>query len=75
MIMTFAVMRNGRSVTEMNHDYAHCLDFRDDCPKQCFRAQLVRDFEVNEDLAEVWLSWMHFGGTAECKRKGGDGNE
>ena len=51
----------------MNHDYAHCSDFTDDCPSECFRAQLVRDLEN----IPIWyrVSWMHFEGTDECKWK------
>ena len=58
----------------MNHDYAHCEDIQKDCPKECFRAQLARDLAVNGNLHGVWISWMHFRGTAECMRKDGDGN-
>lgn len=52
----------------MNHDYAHCMDYSPDCPKNCFRAKLERD------LAEhpIWwrgLSYMHLKGTEECKKK------
>ena len=50
----------------MNHDYAHCADFTEKCPKKCFRAQLVRDLD-NADLpSELCLSWMNFKGTDEC---------
>ena len=52
----------------MNHDYAHCLDFKDDCPKDCFRAQLVRDLHRRNDLWAKPVSWMHLKGTDECKR-------
>lgn len=55
----------------MNHDYAHCLNFREDCPKGCFRAQLVRDLKVNPGVIGIWISWMWFKGTAECMRKDG----
>ena len=59
----------------MNHDYAHCLDFREDCPKKCFRAQLVRDLETRSDLMCIPLTWAHFVGIEECKRWEGDKNE
>lgn len=55
----------------MNHDYAHCLDFKDDCPSECFRAQLSRDLE-NIIPIPYWVSWMHFKGTEECKKEGDD---
>lgn len=57
----------------MNHDYAHCVDYKPDCPKNCFRAQLVRDLE-NIDR-RIPLSWMHFRGTDECPRKDGEQDE
>ena len=53
----------------MNHDYAHCLDFTNDCPKECFRAQLVRDLKKRTDLLGLPFSWMHFKCTDECPRK------
>ena len=51
----------------MNHDYAHCVDFKDDCPKECFRAQLARDLEN----VPIWypVSWMHLKGMEECKKE------
>lgn len=48
----------------MNHDYAHCIDFTDDCPETCFRAEIVRDLK-NQDIKIV--SWMHLKGTPECE--------
>lgn len=48
----------------MNHDYAHCLDCKDDCPEECFRAQLVRDLK-NYPYP---VSWMHLEDTEECQR-------
>ena len=50
----------------MTHDYAHCADFQYDCPRQCFRAELVRDLRMRPDLAGKPVSWMHFRDTAEC---------
>lgn len=52
----------------MNHDNAHCLDFKKNCPKKCFRAQLVREVEQSEELKEIPLTWAHFKGTEECPR-------
>ena len=54
----------------MNHDYAHCIDCTDDCPKDCFRAQLVRDLKQRTGLARIAIAWMHFKGTepvTECR--------
>lgn len=48
----------------MNHDYEHCLDFERNCPKECFRAKLVRD------LDRIGISWANLKGTEECMRKG-----
>lgn len=50
----------------MNHDYEHCIDFKDDCPESCHRAQLVRDLE--ENYPEMEVSWMNFGDFPECER-------
>ena len=62
-----ALARTVQGGDGMNHDYEHCLDFCDDCPKACFRAQLSRDLEN----VPIWypVSWMHFKGTEECKKK------
>ena len=51
----------------MNHDYAHCINFKDDCPTECFRAELVRDLEKNFPTMEV--TWMDFGDTHECLKE------
>ena len=53
----------------MNHDYAHCADFTEDCPKECFRAELVRDLKQRTDLLGLPFSFMHLKGTEECKKK------
>ena len=57
----------------MNHDMAHCADFTEDCPKKCKRAKLVRDLLRYGKLAPYAInfpiSWTHFKGTEECKRK------
>lgn len=52
----------------MNHDYAHCLDYTKDCPKECFRAELQRDIEENRsEFIGVPLTYAHLGGTEECE--------
>ena len=50
----------------MNHDYAHCADYkRDICPKECFRGQLTRqDLGIRPEL--LYCSYMNFKGTEEC---------
>lgn len=50
----------------MNHDYAHCSDYNIDCPKECFRGQLVRDLQENGKT--MMVSWMSFEGTDECMK-------
>lgn len=52
----------------MNHDYAHCMDYSPDCPKDCFRAKLARDL-VEHPIWWRGLSYTHFKGTEECKKK------
>lgn len=58
----------------MNHDYAHCIDYTEKCPKKCFRAQLVKDLEQwDKKLPEGKhhiVSWMHLEGTEECMKHG-----
>lgn len=53
----------------MNHDYAHCLDYyqnKAQCPKGCFRAQLVEDLK---NISLQYTTWAHFAGTDECPLK------
>ena len=50
----------------MNHDMSHCADFCEDCPKECWRAELTRDALKNN---WTMIDWAHFKGTEECKRK------
>lgn len=57
----------------MNHDNAHCMDFKHDCPKECYRAELTRDLMNRADLIGCPVAWMHFKGTFECKK--GENNE
>ena len=57
----------------MNHDYAHCLDFKETCPMDCFRAQLVRD--LRENPKRRLISWMHLRGTDECLLDNGSDDE
>ena len=52
----------------MNHDYAHCADFKDSCPEDCFRAQLVRDLQRYGDMKGFPVSWMHLEGTEACRK-------
>ena len=56
-------------IRRMNHDYTHCVDFRADCPMECFRAKLVRDLDKRH-LDRIGISWASFRGTEECMRKG-----
>lgn len=53
----------------MNHDATHCSDFTEECPMECFRAQLARDLS-KEALwfahLGVIVSFAHLKGTKEC---------
>ncbi len=51
----------------MNHDYAHCADYTDRCPKKCFRGALVRDLQRRPYPLRV--SWMHLEETEECMKE------
>lgn len=51
----------------MNHDYTHCADYKQFCPKSCFRAQLVKD--LKQIPYPLPVSWMHLEGTDECMRE------
>jgi len=51
----------------MNHDYSHCIDYNKDCPRNCFRGQLVRDLNSHPTIKNI--SFMSFKGTDECKLK------
>lgn len=53
----------------MNHDYAHCLDYTKNCPKDCFRAQITKDLAQWTNTKGILFSWMSFNGTDECKKK------
>ena len=57
----------------MNHDYAHCAGFSQDCPKKCFRAQLVRDLKLHITDIRLPVTWIDFRGTTECMRGIKDG--
>ena len=50
----------------MNHDYCHCLDYDETCPKQCFRSQLMEDLKGRKDLNGVPLTYSHLKGTSSC---------
>lgn len=54
----------------MNHDRAHCADYREDCPKGCYRGELVRDLKRKEK-DEWWkaVNWVSLKGTAGCMRE------
>jgi len=60
-----------RKVGRMNHDYEHCADYTDKCPKKCFRGELVRDLKRRPYPLPV--SWMHLEGTVECRKERREG--
>lgn len=51
----------------MNHDYAHCLDYTEKCPKKCFCGELVRD--LKEVPYPLPVSWMRLKDTEECMKE------
>lgn len=52
----------------MNHDYAHCADFTQKCPRSCFRAQLERDLKWNSHLyVGMPISYVHFRQAGMCQ--------
>ena len=55
----------------MNHDATHCLDYKNSCPKSCYRAQLTE--ELKNIVYPLPVSWCHFKGTKQCpkQKKGG----
>lgn len=60
----------------MNHDSSHCIDFQEDCPKDCFRAQLVRGLRRDPTQAPMGLvSWMSFRALSECIKGKEDGSD
>lgn len=52
----------------MNHDYTHCADYSNACPKSCFRGQLVEDLKHRLDLLCLTFSYAHLMGTDECPK-------
>lgn len=53
----------------MNHDATHCLDYRKNCPKDCYRAQLTEELKHRKDLYYLPISWAHLEGTILCEKK------
>ena len=54
----------------MRHDYVHCLDYRDSCPRSCFRGKLVREVRQYGEYARSafgHIVWGHLKGTEECR--------
>ena len=50
----------------MNHDFTHCAEYSNVCPKTCFRAQLTEDLKNRPDLFGLNFSYAYFRGTDEC---------
>ena len=52
----------------MNHDASHCLDYKQSCPKSCYRAKLTEELKhIDYPLS---VSWMHFKDTKERPKCG-----
>lgn len=57
----------------MNLNYAHCFDFTEKCPEECFRAQLERELSRKEgDGKPRTIEYVHFKGTRRCLIAGGE---
>ncbi len=54
----------------MNHDMAHCADYIEDCPKGCYRGELVRDLKQKQKY-DWWkdVNWVSLKGTDGCLRE------
>lgn len=54
-----------------HEDYCHCFDYRSDCPSECFRAKLTKEYKKYEDnFFGIPISWAHFGNDDEmCKKR------
>lgn len=51
----------------MNHDRVHCANYSDDCPKGCFRGELVRDLKRKyKDRWDSNASFADLEGTDGC---------
>jgi len=50
----------------MNHDFTHCAEYSNACPKSCFRGQLTEDLKNRPDLFGLTFSYAYFRGTDEC---------
>ena len=51
----------------MNHDRVHCANYSDDCPKGCFRGELVRDLKrMHKDRWDSSASFADLEGTDGC---------
>lgn len=53
----------------MNHDNAHCANYRPDCPRSCYRANLTREYKALPPGVTFPVTWAAFFGTKECLRK------
>ena len=49
----------------MNHDNAHCVNWTKDCPEDCFRGQLTKEY-MKPDYPVSPVSWVNLYGTEEC---------
>ena len=55
-----------RGECQMNHDYTHCDNVTDDCPRDCFYKQLDEDLRTRTDLDWLPISF----GKIDCAYKG-----
>ena len=51
----------------MIHDASHCADYKpDECPLNCYRAQVTEDLMKRSDLQDIPQTWAKFYGTPYC---------
>ena len=54
----------------MTHDASHCYDYKpDECPINCYRAELTEDLKKRPELRDIPLTWAHFYETQYCELK------
>jgi len=50
----------------MNHDAVHCLDYAEECLKNCYRAKLIQDLR---NFKYPWpAAWEALKGTNRCPK-------
>ena len=50
----------------MTHDACHCIDYCEECPKDCYRAQLTED--LSKSRYPYPVAWAMFKNTEFCPK-------